>query len=407
MSKFIKISLVASLSTAILLTPTAAMAAVPDYSTEVNALVNYLQANQASDGSISGFGGETAWTVMGLAGNNIDPNTVENSGVSVMDFLANNPPSTVSGWERDLLAITAAGENPFTFGGRNYVAQVQNSANSNQLGASGSINDDTFGILALISAGTSANQTIISDSVDFVIANQNSDGGWGYNVGVTSDNSSTAIALLALEAASGKGFSNSGLLGAITDGKNYLEGNQNPDGGWGYAGLGFSDAASTAWSMLVVLDDDSKTTAALDFLVSKQDSSGGIDGGFGVDTYTSANSLIAFGQKAFPVGSFDGTYQEPTDPDQEQPVPPTNPPTAPNNPPGQVLAANTNTDQNGVVLATLPDTGIAASGIDLPRSLPTKNQKQANYLLLTALGTLASGLSLRLLSGRIKKSSVN
>ncbi len=406
MSKFIKISLSSALTTATLLAPVATMAAVPDYSTNVDSLVNYLKANQAADGSISGFGGETAWAAMGLAANGIDPNTVQNSGVSVMDFLKNNPPGTTSGWERDLLAVTASGENPFTFGGHNYVSQIQGSANANQLGSTASINDDTFGILALISAGTSANQTIISDSIDFVIANQNADGGWGYNVGVTSDNGSTTIALLALDAAKDNGFSNSGLLLALSNGKNYLEANQNPDGGWGYAGLGFSDAGSTAWAMQVVLGNDSKTTDALNFIVSKQDANGGIDGGFGVDTYTSANSLIAFGQKAFPVGSFDGTFQEPNNPDQEQPVPPTdNLPTTP--PPGRVLSATSSaTTENGQVLAatTLPDTGIADSFV--PGS-PVVDQPTVNKLLLSALVMLEAGLILKLLAGRLKKSSVN
>ncbi|HSX57642.1 MAG TPA: prenyltransferase/squalene oxidase repeat-containing protein [Candidatus Saccharimonadales bacterium] len=406
MSRFIKISLAVSLATATLLTPVSTMAAVPDYSTNVDSLVNYLKANQAADGSITGFGGETAWAVMGFASNGVNPNSVQNSGVSVIDFLKNNPPGTVSGWERDLLAVTAAGENPFTFGGHNYVSAIQSSANSNQLGSISSINDDTFGILALISAGASANQTIISESVDFVIANQNADGGWGYNVGVGSDNGSTAIAILSLEAAKDNGFSNSGLLSAISHGKNYLEGNQNPDGGWGYAGLGFSDAASTAWAMLVTLGDDSATTAALDFNVTKQDASGGIDGGFGVDTYTSANSLIAFGQKAFPIGAFDGIFQENENPREEPVSTPSAKPADPNNPPGQVLAANTSSDQNGQVLAALPDTGISDTNFESPLVNLAK-QPTINKVFLAAMLMLELGLILKLLAGRLKKSSVN
>lgn len=399
-----KSAVATTLLTAVLLTPAATLAVVPDYSTNVASLVNYLEANQSADGSITGFGGETAWAVMGFAANGIDPNTVENSGVSVMDFLANNPPATVSGWERDLLAVTAAGENPFTFGGRNYVDQVQSFASANQIGSSSSINDDTFGILALISAGPSADQQIISDSVDFVIANQNIDGGWGFSVGGSSDPDSSAIAVQALQAADSAGFSNSGLSGATTDGVNYLTSTQDASGGWDN-GFGVN-AGSTAWSVLGILADDSAVENALNYIVSKQDSSGGIDGGFGVDTYTSANSLIAFGQTAFPVGSFDGTFEEPEDPDGEQTIPPTQNPPTDQNPPGQVLAANTSV-QNGQVLAALPNTGITSNLIESPSVEQLSNQPVVNKVLLAALIIIEIGLLLRLLSGRIRKSVVN
>lgn len=408
MSSLKKAVVATTLLTTALLSPVSALAIVPDYSSNINSIVNFLEANQAVDGSITGFGGETAWAVMGLASNGIDPHTVQNSGVSLIDFLQNNPPSTTTGWERDLLAITAAGENPFTFGGLNYVAQIQLAANTGQIGSTTGINDDFFGILALISAGPSANQQIISDSVDFVIANQNSDGGWSYAVGNTSDNGDTAIALQALKAAEGKGFSNAGLGSAITVGLAYLQANQNPDGGWGYAGLGFSDAGSAAWSVLPFLGNDSVVGSALDFIVTKQDTSGGVDGGFGVDTYTSANSLIAFGQNNFPVSEFEGTFEEP----EPQPVPP---PTDDNQnqnnqntSPGQVLAANSSSSsQNGQVLAALPNTGVNSDFVPTKVTSREITRQGVNILLLFGMGLVEVGLVLRLLSGRISKSVVS
>ena len=93
--------------------PVNVLAAVPDYSTNVDSLVDYIEANQDTSGKITGFGGETSWTIMGLVAAGIDPATMENGGNSPLDFLVANPPADTSttAWERDLLAITAAGEN--------------------------------------------------------------------------------------------------------------------------------------------------------------------------------------------------------------------------------------------------------------------------------------------------------
>ena len=397
-----KAAIATSLLSTALLSPISVMAVVPDYSSNITPLVNYLKANQAADGSITGFGGETAWTVIGLVANGIDPHTVQNSGVSVVDFLQNNAPGTVTGWERDLLAVTAAGENPFTFGGHNYVSQIESSVSAGQIGSATGINDDTFGILALISTGPSANQQIIFESVDFVIANQNSDGGWSYAVGNPSDPDSTAIAVQALQSVQSKGFSNSGLNSAVNDGVDYLTNSQQVAGGWD-AGFG-TNAGSTAWSVLAILGDDSAVTNGLNFIIGKQDVSGGIDGGFGADTYTSANSLIAFGQKAFPVGEFDGTFEQPIPEPQPQPEP------NQNDTEGRVLAANTtNSDQGKVLAATLPNTGIDATiPLAVIQSFPKPVSKDGvNKSFILSLAALDLGLALWILSGRVKKNIVN
>src|SRR3990167_1785621 len=273
-----KSALATAAFSASLLTPIDAFAAVPDYSSNINLLVDYLKSNQDTDGKIIGFGGETSWTIMGMIAVGVDPNTVENGGNSLLDFLAANPPAdtAVTAWERDLLAITAAGENPFTFGGLNYVAKVQSFANNSQIGSTTTLNDDIFGILSLISAGPSANQQIISDSIDFLIANQNTDGGWSWSVGSASDSNDTAVAVQALKAAELNGFTNTGLSTAIADGVNYLLSLQQADGGFEYqSGFG-TDGASTAWVVQALIGEDTAVTNGLNFLAGLQDASGGV-----------------------------------------------------------------------------------------------------------------------------------
>ncbi len=417
MSTLRKAALFTTLLSATLLAPVSALAAVPDYSSNISSLVAYLQANQDATGKITGFGGETSWTVMGLAAVGIDPHTVQNGGVSLVDFLKNNPPidTATTGWERDLLAVTAAGENPFTFGGRNYVAKVQSFASSNQIGSTTLLNDDIFGILSLISAGPSANQTIISDSVNFLIANQNADHGWSFQVSGASDTNDTAVAVEALKAAQDKGFSNTGLDDAIDTGTAYLLGLQQTNGGWEYqSGFG-TDGASTAWVVQAVLGNDSEVEDGLNFLVSLQDTSGGVQyqAGFGADTFTSGYALNAFAQKAFPVGEFTGTFTQPsTNPgDNQNSNDQNNQDQNQNNQDNQNQSINTsqNNNKQGQVLAAsiLPDTGIAPSLDSLVPTLDYKNEPiKINYFLLASLIALEAGLVLRLVASRLEKNTV-
>lgn len=376
-------------------------AAVPDYSANISLLVDYLKNNQDTDGKISGFGGETSWTIMGMAAVGIDPSIIENSGNSLLDFLAANPPAdtVTTGWERDLLAITAGGENPFTFGGRNYVDKVESFANNNQIGSDTTLNDDIFGILSLISAGSSTNQQIISDSLDFVIANQNADGGWSWSVGGASDSNDSAVAVEALKAAENAGFSNSGLNLAINAGISYLLGLQQADGGWEYqSGFG-TDGASTAWVIQAILGNDSEVEEGLNFLASLQDVSGGVhyQTGFGADTFTSGYALSAFGQKAFPVGIFDGKAEESQDDgqdeDQQETPRPTNDNVNSSDEDGEVLAASTSEDSE-VLVATLPDTGIVSdyqtSAVKF--DYVSENQKDPRLSFFGLLLVLGSGL---------------
>lgn len=424
MSKKFKIASALSTSGLIVssLLPGTAFAAIPDVTSNINSLVDYLKSNQDATGKITGFGGETSWTIMGLAAIGSDPSTIENSGNSLLDFLAANPPAdtATTGWERDLLAITAAGENPFTFGGRNYVDKVQSFANNSQIGSTSTLNDDIFGILALISAGSSANQQIISDSLDFVIVNQNADGGWSWSVGGASDSNDSAVAIEALKAAENAGFSNSGLTIAINDGVNYLLGLQQADGGWEYqSGFG-TDGASTAWVIQAILGNDNEVGDGLNFLVSLQDSSGGVQyqTGFGADTFTSGYALSAFGKKAFPTGIFEGNIEEPQDDNQDEDKQETQDPVSTNqnrsDDDGEVLAAVSSKDGGDVLATTLPDTGISSnfSPVNISSDQSPINQKDAGGKFLGLFLALGSGLILvgfilRIVYGRISDYDIN
>ncbi len=145
-------------------------------------------------------------------------------------------------YEKTILALTAAGENPKTFGNIDFVAQLKTFYRDNQIGSSDLLNDDFWGILALVSAGESISDQIIQDSKNFILTNQNEDGGWSYSIGGASDTNDTAVAIMALLEV---GIPPDGSV--IIEAIDYLKLNQNDDGGFPYLPGGESDSGSDSW----------------------------------------------------------------------------------------------------------------------------------------------------------------
>lgn len=135
--------------------------------------------------------------------------------VSIADYLiANkgmvNTNSASSDVSRYILALTAAKQSndaidPTNVGGTNFVSILQGLASDGQIGDPVYLSDDYWGIMALISAGVSANSQIIHDSVAHIKTHQNpADGGWGWDNGTYggySDVDDTAAAIMALRVA--------------------------------------------------------------------------------------------------------------------------------------------------------------------------------------------------------------
>ena len=92
--------------------------------------VSYLRTQQAADGHISSaFAGDSGWSAIAFAAAGISLDGVQApGGASLRDFLAANPPTAASpatDWERSILAITADNQNPYNFGGVNYVENLR------------------------------------------------------------------------------------------------------------------------------------------------------------------------------------------------------------------------------------------------------------------------------------------
>lgn len=229
-----------------------------------------------------------------------------------VSFLRSFSGDAAIAYAKPMLAITAAGHDPRTFPSEDFVAKMKSFASDVQLGDPNLLNDDIWGILALLSAGASLDDPVVQHAKAFVLANQNTDGGWAWNVGGASDTNDTAAAIMALLEV-GVSPTDSAIQKAVA----YLKSAQNEDGGFPYdpqSPFGTdSDGNSDAWVIMAITklgqDPLSWTKSPANpvvHLLSLQDE----DGGFwwvapGTSEWNNkgatADAVIALTGKSFPI----------------------------------------------------------------------------------------------------------
>ena len=229
---------VASAILATLLTmPLAGVAAAPTStpptdSERATAALEYLLAAQAPDGSIDKSLGETADYVIGAAAAGYDPATLHGctNGTGALTFLATASDAAATDAAKTgktILAVVAAGQDPTIFTGRNLLARLTALYHSvNGTYGDGSTFGQSFAILAVVASGGSVPAAASTE----LAALQDGDGSWSYGKAPVAvgggDTNSTAIALMALDAA--------GVHSADASGLAYLSSQQLPDGGFPY-----------------------------------------------------------------------------------------------------------------------------------------------------------------------------
>lgn len=216
---------------------------------QITKALDYLREAQQTNGNIGGFS-VSGWVVMAIAAAGEDPNSWNADGDSIVDYLIDKASVSLdenkaTDWERSILAIVATGNNPRNFGGIDYVDKLLAFYDGSQIGSDELLNDDFWGILALAAIGE--DQTIIEASKNFIVNNQNSDGGWGMTVGGASDADNTAAAVSALITA---GMSPDSQI--ITDALIYLKGQQQNDGG--FVSEGMTNSAVDSWVINAIVD---------------------------------------------------------------------------------------------------------------------------------------------------------
>ncbi len=264
---------------------------------EINKAISYLKTQP-----------QTAWSTMALAGageSEID--------LSHLESVPDDQKSSTT-YAKYILALKAAGENPTNFGDENYVEKLKAFYQNGQFGEENYINDDIWSILALGSIGQE-NLAMVQDAKDYILSNQNSDGGWSYDISFSSsDTNDTAAAIMALLNAGVSGSSS-----AIQDALNFLKSLQNEDGGFAYLAGSASDSCSDAWVVSAIYsvgqDPGSSNWTkngenALDHLKSLQDE----DGGFwwqseGDNKFCSPYALISLLEKYYPIETIQNLYR--------------------------------------------------------------------------------------------------
>jgi sugar phosphate isomerase/epimerase len=291
--------------------------------TTLSALL-YLQSQQsATDGSIPsspGSFGPSELYAIGAAAAGYDPNVLAHGGPSVIDYLAANAasacrlvtdPSAAAGACGELIeAVVAAGRNPVSFAGLDLVSRLSAYWNA----TTGAFGDGQAFTQALAIQGlVAAAAPVPAGALSFLHHAQDSDGGWDYldirddpNAGTnfdTSDTNSTAMVLMALDAAGDHTRDASALA--------WLHTQQQPDGGFPYSGSP-SDPDSTALVLqaIVATGQDPQGPAwavaghtALEDLVATQGSNGGytFPGNPAPDPFTTSQVPPALERVAFPV----------------------------------------------------------------------------------------------------------
>ncbi|HSA83351.1 MAG TPA: prenyltransferase/squalene oxidase repeat-containing protein, partial [Patescibacteria group bacterium] len=275
---------------------------------QIDNALNFLKSKQDATGRITtGFSAPSQWSAIAFASNGIDVATVTNPTISLKTFLESDipaSPSAATDWEPRILAIVAIGGDPTNFGGVNYVANLESFANGGQMGDICSLNDDIFGLLALIAAGSAADDQIKKEILAYLIAQQDpTDGGFSFSAQgcdwYATSADMTGAAVQALVAAKEHGMVDSGLQTAIDKAKAYLLTNQSGDGGFGY--FGFSDTDTTGWvlqALNVLGMENSPEAASASAYLRSQISS--VDGGitafdWGTSTFVSNASTTAQG----------------------------------------------------------------------------------------------------------------
>ncbi|MHB8536705.1 MAG: prenyltransferase/squalene oxidase repeat-containing protein [Candidatus Dormibacteria bacterium] len=281
--------------------------------------IEYLQGQQSgSDGSIP-VGPSTDSVseeyAIGAAAAGYDPNVLRHgSGPSVMAYLAAHAGAacTSAGACGELLqAVAAAGLNPASFGGVDLLTTLSGfyTAGTGVFG-DGEAFTETLAIQGLVAV----HQPVPAAALHRLVAAQDSDGGWDYLLIKddpngptnfdTSDTNSTAMVLMALDAAGVHTRDRAALT--------WLHTQQDADGGFPYQAGAGTDPDSTALALQALLATGQNPDAPawapgghspLARLIASQNSDGGFTfpGNTAPDPFTTAQVPLALERAADPL----------------------------------------------------------------------------------------------------------
>ncbi|MCK9278048.1 MAG: helical backbone metal receptor [Methanoculleus sp.] len=257
----------------------------------IQSSLDYLRSCQKDDGGFGEAGresspGTTSWAIMAAVAAGEDPRTWVKNGNSTIDYLRSmNDEILAKGGTvdiaRTILTLVAVEEDPRTFSGTDYVAELKSRVKSD-----GQAGDHVYTTIWTTIALASVSEDA-GTSAGWLISQQNADGGFPWTPGAESDPDDTGAALEALAAA---GISHD--AATVQNALAYLKKVQQEGGGFHYGGTSASNSASDSWVIqgIVAVGDNPAgwrmgETSAVDHLVGLQNP----DGSFRYTAYVTDN----------------------------------------------------------------------------------------------------------------------
>lgn len=162
------------------------------------------------------------------------------------DYLQSITCDSVISCAGSILGITAMAKDPRSFSDQDLISILHN-VYQTDLENHTSINDSAFAILTLKAAGERDSNEMIIEAKDYILDNQNVNGGWAFAVGFDSDTDVTAMSVMALLEVN-LTADDPQIINAV----DFVKTNQNQDGGFHGVWDDISNANSTAWTLSMI-----------------------------------------------------------------------------------------------------------------------------------------------------------
>jgi len=220
-------------------------------------ILNYFKTQQDETGKIIDAN-ISDWAMISFASNDQYGHEIKkHGGKSLFEYILNydfTDPSDLNvcaTYPRHILALLAAGVDKNSTRPLELKEKLITTCYKDNLFGDNGINDDVFGLFALLGLDQPNDSQIIIDLIISIQSWQLENGAFAWpdwmdpNTKVAGDDI-TGVALNALVYAKNKGISIDDSI--INNGKNYLKTSQLPDGGWGYYGA--PDVLTTSWVIM-------------------------------------------------------------------------------------------------------------------------------------------------------------